>query len=102
MAAHGARVTQREPRQDAVLVVHVAARHLPGLGAKLEGLLADGAVGVGADVAGGDDDDGHGLDGGLGRRRVVAGARGAEAAGLDLGELVEEPLEAGQIGRAHV
>jgi hypothetical protein len=78
-------------------VVHVAGGHLPVLVAQLEGLLADDAVGVGADVAraGGDDDGGDGLDGGLAGRRVVAGADGAEAAGFDLGELLEEPLESG-------
>lgn len=81
----------------------MAAGHLPGLVAQLEGLLSDGAVGVGADVVGGDDDGGHGLDGSIGGRRIVAGADGAEVAGLDLGELLEEALEAGaheEVGHA--
>ena len=93
VAADRAGVAAREPWEDAVLVVDVAAGHLPGLVAELEGLLADGAVGVCADVGGGDGDGGHGLDGGLGGRWVLPGA--GEAAGLDLGELAVEALEAG-------
>ncbi|RCV15568.1 hypothetical protein SETIT_3G066800v2 [Setaria italica] len=101
VAADWAGVAEREPGEDAVGVVDVGAGHLPGLGAELEGLLADGAVGFGGDPGGVDGDDGHGLDGGLGGRRVVAGA--GEAAGLDLRELVEEALEAGaheEVGHA--
>nr|ACR35444.1 unknown [Zea mays] len=94
VAADGAGVAEREPGEDAVGVVDVGAGHFPGLGAQVEGLLADGAVRVG----GGDGDDGHGLDGGLGRRRRgVAGAGRQPAGGLDLRQLVQQALEA----RAH-
>jgi hypothetical protein len=74
------------------VVVDVLAGHLPGLGAEVEGLLADGAVRVVADVGGVDGDGG----------RVVAGVGGG-AAGLDLRQLVQQALEAGaheEVGHA--
>ena len=40
------------------MVVHVAAGHLPGIVAELEGLLADGAVALRAHVGGGDGEQG--------------------------------------------
>ncbi|WVZ95803.1 hypothetical protein U9M48_041521 [Paspalum notatum var. saurae] len=110
VAADGAGVAEREPGQDAVGVVDVGAGHLPRLGAEREGVLADGAVGVGGDVRGGDGDGRHGVDGGLGGGRVGGVAEGAArgegaraAGGLDLRELLEEALEAGaheEVGHA--
>lgn len=73
-------------------MVDVLARHLARLGAELERLLADGAVGLRRDVARDDLDRRHRFDRALGRRRMIASA---DAVDFDLRQLIKEAIEAG-------
>lgn len=73
------------------------AGHLTDLSSELEGVLADGTMGLHRDMAIGDLDSGHRLDGDLRSRRVLETRRTADSVNLSLGELVEYSLQS----RAH-
>lgn len=78
-------------------MIDVFAGHLPGLGPKLERVHADGAMAVFPDVVVDDLYGRHRLDGGLRCWRVLAPPSSTDAIDLDLGELLEQAVEA----RAH-
>lgn len=91
--ADGARVVEPEPRDDAVGVVHVVARHLPRLLAELELLLAHRALRAVAQVRLGDE---HAR-----QRRDRRGLGGRGAGAVVLRELVDEGVQirAGEVVR---
>lgn len=75
-------------------MVDVLAGHLPGLGSELEGIRANGATAVFLDMAIHDLYGGHRLDGNLRGRWMLASSAVSYAVDLDVGELLEEAVEA--------
>lgn len=92
MPANRTRVTERKPWQNAILVVDVLAGHLSCLSPKLKRFLADGAVGIDTDVGVGNLDGRHRLDCSL-RCRRMGKIPPATTGELDLGELLQKPIE---------